>query len=211
MTADECNERRQEIGIKNFYVSNTYPSKGCFEKSGNAFFGEGGSVEDLSISPLPGKQDRLWCEVDVPTVPPTPVIPEPTPCLSEEECFSKIQELGFPTLNTGVYPSKGCFYKEKNAYYSEGTVEDMSKASLPGKQERIWCDDGPLVTKSNSLVTEIPESISHPNTPSSLVNGVNQDGIQHIVNDSFLLGRSISYKIMIAMSMAACTIFVAMI
>mmetsp|Transcript_23173 Transcript_23173/g.48684 ORF Transcript_23173/g.48684 Transcript_23173/m.48684 type:complete len:853 (+) Transcript_23173:1-2559(+) len=208
LTADACNERRQEIGLKNFYVSNTYPSKGCFEKNGNAFFGEGGSEEDMSLSPLPGLQKRLWCEVVVPTVPPAQAIAEPTPCLTEEECFSKIQELGFPILNTGVYPSKGCFYKENNAYFSDGTMEEMSKASLPGKQKRIWCDNGPLVTKSNFLEIEIPESISYPNTPSSLVKGVGQEGLQHIANDSFLLGRSTSYKIIISLTVAAFTILV---
>mmetsp|Transcript_26363 Transcript_26363/g.55240 ORF Transcript_26363/g.55240 Transcript_26363/m.55240 type:complete len:235 (-) Transcript_26363:28-732(-) len=61
------------------------------------------------------------------------------PCLTETECDQRRQELGFSTFYVDDYPSKGCFIKGKNAFFSEGTEADMSTSSLPGQQERLWC------------------------------------------------------------------------
>ena len=49
------------MGIATFSAGN-YPSKGCFKKNGNAYWGTGGSVEEMSIFDLAGVQERIWCD-----------------------------------------------------------------------------------------------------------------------------------------------------
>ncbi len=76
------------------------------------------------------------------------------PCLTEPECDERRQELGYSTFYVDDYPSKGCFIKGKNAFFSEGTEAEMSTTSLPGQQERLWCTATSLA-KSASLTSNV--------------------------------------------------------
>mmetsp|Transcript_22316 Transcript_22316/g.45722 ORF Transcript_22316/g.45722 Transcript_22316/m.45722 type:complete len:546 (+) Transcript_22316:3-1640(+) len=61
LTKDQCDQRRQNLGFEIFYVGD-FPTKGCFYKSDNAYFGIGGTMEEITAANLPGVQKRIWCE-----------------------------------------------------------------------------------------------------------------------------------------------------
>mmetsp|Transcript_1379 Transcript_1379/g.3032 ORF Transcript_1379/g.3032 Transcript_1379/m.3032 type:complete len:694 (-) Transcript_1379:93-2174(-) len=147
LTEEECDAIRQSRDIGSF-IAGEFPSKGCFAKNGIVYWGRGGSMEDISESDLPGVQERIWCEKEVlndgnnngngdgdagETT---------TACTTSSECDEKRLEMGLTKFVPGDYPSKGCFSKNEIAYWSDGSVEDISVADLPGVQERIWCDAG---------------------------------------------------------------------
>lgn len=65
VTQQECDERRQELGIASFVIGE-YTTKGCFTNIGDlgvAFFGTGGTEEDKATpsKELAGGQERIWC------------------------------------------------------------------------------------------------------------------------------------------------------
>jgi len=191
MTREECAVRRQELGFSSFYVDASYPSKGCFSKNDKAFFGLGGTDEEMGEADLPGLQERIWCErlvkgipelEDVPTLSPTASDGDgegESVCLTEEECNARRKELGFKTFYVDAsYPSKGCFSKNDRAFFGEGgTVEQMSDPDLAGVQQRIWCQGGSVpvpLTKSQSQSNALGHGdgsniISYPEASVSLV------------------------------------------
>ena len=61
-TADECNSKRKEMGIKGgFYKSDDYQTKGCYYKNDNAFFSIG-TEDQMVTTDLPGILKRIWCD-----------------------------------------------------------------------------------------------------------------------------------------------------
>ncbi len=64
---DQCDMKRLELGIE-IFVSGTFPTKGCFSKTGIngtvAYWSEGGTAEEMSSTALPGVQERITCEGD---------------------------------------------------------------------------------------------------------------------------------------------------
>jgi len=104
ITQSKCDEERLEMGIATFSAGN-YPSKGCFKKNGNAYWGTGGSVGEMSISDLAGVQERIWCDkgkVDNP--------------VSEKEC-----EIGL-----SANPSKFCSSGNKFCQLDTGVCNNKS-------------------------------------------------------------------------------------
>merc|ERR1719253_2145314 len=103
-----------------------------------AFFATGGTSTEMTTVDLPGSQARLSCAA---TAPPTavPTISK-TPCLTRLQCRSQATQLGLSFTVQDGFLTKGCLERAGQAIWSPGTVEDMSKASLPGLQQRIWCD-----------------------------------------------------------------------
>ena len=73
-----------------------------------------------------------------PAAPPETSVEGQRVCLTEEDCFAASVELGM-TLSVGQYPTKGCFSKARNVYFSLGTKEEMSNLDLPKAQTRVWC------------------------------------------------------------------------
>ena len=69
---EQCRAKFDSMNLSGgiFYTSPDYPTKGCYQKNEKVFFGSGGTVEDMSLTELPGVQQRLWC--DAPTPEPTP-------------------------------------------------------------------------------------------------------------------------------------------
>jgi hypothetical protein len=62
ITADECEIKREQLGIADYYVGD-FPTKGCFTKNDKAFFSEG-TEEEMSTTDLAGEQSRIWCDGD---------------------------------------------------------------------------------------------------------------------------------------------------
>lgn len=65
LTAESCNSKRMEMELTGgFYISDDYPTKGCYCKNGNVFFSPG-TQEEMSMVDLPGLRVRIWCGDDV--------------------------------------------------------------------------------------------------------------------------------------------------
>jgi len=62
-----------------------------------------------------------------------------TACLVEEDCAAAASRMGME-FSSGLFSTSGCFSKKNKAYFSPGTEDEMTKAALPGVQERIYCD-----------------------------------------------------------------------
>lgn len=65
-TAEKCREKYQSASSAkdfNLYIGD-YPTKGCFVKNDNLFFGTGGTYQDMSTTTdnLPRNQERIWCD-----------------------------------------------------------------------------------------------------------------------------------------------------
>lgn len=60
-TQAECNQKRLQLGITTFQTGD-FPTKGCFSKPGVAFWGSGGTSEEISTYDLPGLRERIWCD-----------------------------------------------------------------------------------------------------------------------------------------------------
>lgn len=65
LTEIECDIQRLKLGFGRYYVGD-YPTKGCFSKNGNAFWGEGGSVADKAKDDLGIYRKRIWCSGSTP-------------------------------------------------------------------------------------------------------------------------------------------------
>jgi len=65
LTESQCNKQRIKMGIPDVhYYINNFHHHGCFEKNNKVFWGRGGSDADKATSPLPGIQERVWCDGD---------------------------------------------------------------------------------------------------------------------------------------------------
>ena len=64
MSPDECNQARKQKGIKRMFVGPNFPSFGCFIKGNTAFFGIGGSKNQMEDADLPGYRERLMCQLE---------------------------------------------------------------------------------------------------------------------------------------------------
>ncbi|KAL7554205.1 hypothetical protein ACHAWF_017704 [Thalassiosira exigua] len=80
-------------------------------------------------------------------------------CESAEECEARAEEMGVGTFNAGKFPTKGCFLKGDQAYFSPGSPEDMVLVDLPGVQERLWCEDGTSAAGDAATATEPPTEV----------------------------------------------------
>jgi len=159
LTEEDCYEQSIEMGAS-FYLGN-YITKGCFWRNDNVFFSPG-TLDEMSTPIFSTDRVRVSCNATQTAKTPSPAavseetgeaaapnddspitnsttIGGRTACLTRKECAQKSRELGLSSFNTGDYPTKGCFRKKGNAFFSLGTVEEMRKGELSGVQERIWC------------------------------------------------------------------------
>jgi len=64
-------------------------------------------------------------------------------CLTRNQCENASRKMGIGLFYEGKFPTKGCFTKETKhglaAFFSIGSVGDMSTSNLSGKKERLWC------------------------------------------------------------------------
>ena len=61
-------------------------------------------------------------------------------CISQDDCQAQSFEMGFEFFFTGEYPTKGCYSKGTNAFFSLGSEDEMSIPNLSGSKQRIWCN-----------------------------------------------------------------------
>jgi len=85
--------------------------------------------------PAPDGEEILKRDVDAAPARPTVT----AACLAEEDCAAAARRMGMK-FSAGLFPTSGCFSKQNRAYFSSGTEVDMTKADLPGAQERIYCE-----------------------------------------------------------------------
>ena len=178
ITEAQCKEKFLSMGTGGVFRVGEYPTKGCFSKNSNVYFGTGAMVEEeLAVTDLPGIQERIWCdskEADansehpstnptqvptaefIPTRQPATQVLEPTASLppddddvnvavicSQDQCREKFLSLeDGGRFIVGDFPTKGCFSKKSNVYYSTGsaTNAELIENDLPGAQTRLWCE-----------------------------------------------------------------------
>jgi hypothetical protein len=178
ITEAQCKEKFLSMGTGGAFLVGEYPTKGCFSKNSNVYFGTGAMVEEeLAVTDLPGIQERIWCdskEADansehpstnptqvptaefIPTRQPATQVLEPTASLppddddvnvavicSQDQCREKFLSLeDGGRFIVGDFPTKGCFSKKSNVYYSTGsaTNAELIENDLPGAQTRLWCE-----------------------------------------------------------------------
>ena len=86
--------------------------------------------------------------------------PSTTICMTKDECEEASKALNLEPFNVGDFPTKGCFQKNGQAFFSSGSTEAMSTDDLPGIQERVYCDtpiipDTPITDVVPSLMTDV--------------------------------------------------------
>jgi len=61
-------------------------------------------------------------------------------CYKQEECQARSYEMGYEFFYNGDFPTKGCYSKGTNAFFSLGSENEMSIPNLSGSKQRIWCN-----------------------------------------------------------------------
>ena len=59
LSENDCRKAAESLGIESFYASQSYPTKGCYQKNDKAFF-SAGTMAAMSEEP-PGQLKRIWC------------------------------------------------------------------------------------------------------------------------------------------------------
>ena len=124
--------------LSTFYSYDDVPTKGCFIKGENMYFGSGGTVTEMNESDLDGVQERVWCDA-------TSSIEERSSngghCLTKDKCEEKFTMMKENEVIDGYFyassdfPTKGCLMKGENVFFGIMTTSD-----LPGAQLRLACD-----------------------------------------------------------------------
>ena len=90
-----CNEKREELGFAVYYVGN-YPTKGCFSRAGVAYYGTGGTSEQISEADLDDGNERIWCVTTTDSPSKAPVTVATEYCMNIEVVTDDYgQETGF--------------------------------------------------------------------------------------------------------------------
>ena len=63
-TEEQCKDKFLSMNTGGTFLVGEYPTKGCFSKNSNIYFGTGSTTaeEDLALTDLPGIQERIWCD-----------------------------------------------------------------------------------------------------------------------------------------------------
>lgn len=100
---------------------------------------------------------------------------ENNPCLTQTECDSQRQAMGVANLyvdKNDEYPTKGCFKKGENAFWSPGTDEEVTTADVVGVRERIWCDSVQEREERSEETSSQPAGLASAEDPSDNGAGV---------------------------------------
>ena len=151
------------------FADEAYQPKGCYtygpdsDWHGAAFFGRGGSEEEMQ-TPLGGSnQVRVICGPSPPPSPPSlpptppplpPASPPLPPCSSEKACYDRALSLNLeigalPAYEfAGEYPTKGCYtygptnkLYEGKAFFGTGGTSADRMAAVTGSKVRIGCEN----------------------------------------------------------------------
>ena len=81
-------------------------------------------------------------------------------CMTKDDCDEARKALNLEPFNVGDFPTKGCFKKNGQAFFSSGSTEAMSTDDLPGIQERVYCSSS-SATVSPPITDEVPSSMTN--------------------------------------------------
>ena len=63
LTVEQCHHKFLSMDTDGYFSSGTFPSKGCYMKNNNVWFGSGGTDEEMAETELPGILTRVWCDI----------------------------------------------------------------------------------------------------------------------------------------------------
>ncbi len=67
LTMEQCHHKFLSLETGGYFFSGTFPSKGCYMKNRNVWFGSGGTDEEMTETELPGILTRVWCDIEAGT------------------------------------------------------------------------------------------------------------------------------------------------
>jgi hypothetical protein len=187
LTVKQCQKKFQSLQLGGtFYSSSDFPTKGCYTKNNNVYFGIGGTYEEKAETSLVGDLVRVFCDdaveahtssnslsIEAATVGDTTIntkSPSTSTAMNQQRkvvCVTvKHCHLQWQILNnggnfaSGPFPSKGCFKKNDDIFFGTGgTLAEKSITNLPGNLTRVLCNG----EKEVPVFTVFSESI--PSTP----------------------------------------------
>jgi hypothetical protein len=68
LSVEQCQSKFLTLDTGGYFYSGNFPSKGCYTKNNNVWFGTGGTYEEMAETDLPGILTRVWCDVEVETL-----------------------------------------------------------------------------------------------------------------------------------------------
>jgi hypothetical protein len=68
LTAEQCYSKFLSLDTGGHFSSGNFPSKGCYTKNDNFWFGTGGTDEEMAETNLPGILTRVWCNMEAETL-----------------------------------------------------------------------------------------------------------------------------------------------
>ena len=151
-TEEQCRDRFTTMSAAGYLTGEFHsygdiPTKGCFIKDENMYFGIGGTDEEMKDSDLAGIQERVWCDGIATSSSTEGRSFKDEYCLTLEECEQKFKMMKEAMVTDGYFyaseefPSMGCFMKNDNVFFGiGGTDEEMTDSDLPGVQLRVLCD-----------------------------------------------------------------------
>lgn len=151
-TEEQCRDRFTTMNAAGYLTGEFYsygdiPTKGCFIKDENMYFGIGGTIEEMMDSDLNGIQERVWCDATATSSSTVGRSGNDGYCLTMEECEEKFTMMKEAMVTDGYFyaseefPTMGCFMKNDNVFFGiGGTDEEMTDSDLPGVRLRVLCD-----------------------------------------------------------------------
>ena len=82
-------------------------------------------------------------------------------CMTKDDCDEARKALNLEPFNVGDFPTKGCFKKNGQAFFSSGSTEAMSTDDLPGIQERVYCSSSSATVSAPPITDEVPSSMTN--------------------------------------------------
>jgi len=86
-------------------------------------------------------------------------IATPTICKSFSECQTAASSLNIPLYTSEHLQlhTKGCYTKNNNAFWSSGTIDEISSTDLPTLQSRLYCNN--YSSQTISVVNSFPQLV----------------------------------------------------
>jgi hypothetical protein len=127
-----------------FYVDD-FPSKGCFLKNGNGFFGTGGTDEEMAEVVLTGILERIWCDTET-------AIPTSMPSNPLTERLTIMPTTEVPTLPPSNEPTANP--TQKLVTKSPSQVPTKTPTSMPPKPSTAYAypTTKPLTEENSTTV-----------------------------------------------------------
>ena len=63
LNVEQCHHKFLSMDTGGYFYPGTFPSKGCYMKNNNVWFGSGGTDEEMAETELPGILTRVWCDI----------------------------------------------------------------------------------------------------------------------------------------------------